>query len=193
VPQDGTYIIGFNSDDGGYMKIAGQTFTAIQQNNTGLSVINGDTVTCDCLTGDSGTTATITLKKGNYPIEVGSFEDTGGSFVAAHGALAPASPITTADMPFLTKNAAGTVTNTPVALRLTAAAADGGTGGGGNTGSGPTASISVSGNALTINSSGGGTVQATSALSSSTVWSDLGAAPQTVQMTDKARFFRIKQ
>jgi hypothetical protein len=193
VPQDGTYIIGFNSDDGAYMKVAGQTFTAIQQNNTGLSVINGDTVTCDCPTGDSGTTATITLKKGNYPIEMGSFEIGGGSFLAAHGVLAPALPITTGDMPFLAKNAAGSVTNTPAGLQLTAAAADGGTGGGGNTGSGPSASITVSGNSLTINSSAPGTVQATSALSSSTTWTDLGAAPQTVQMTDKARFFRIKQ
>jgi len=64
-----------------------------------------------------------------------------------------------------------------------------------NTGGGtpPSASISVSGNSLTINSSGGGTVQSADALSSATVWKDIGAAPQTIQMTAKQGFFRIKK
>jgi hypothetical protein len=57
----------------------------------------------------------------------------------------------------------------------------------------PSASISVSGNSLTINSSGGGTIQAADALSSATVWKDIGAAPQTIQMTAKQGFFRIKK
>ena len=35
----GTYLIGFNSDDGAYVKIAGQTFTEITVNGTGASII----------------------------------------------------------------------------------------------------------------------------------------------------------
>ncbi len=189
VPQDGTYLLGFDTDDGGYMKVPGQTFTAIQQNNTGSSVLNGDTVTCECLTGDSGTTATITLKKGTYPVEFGQFERGGGSFLAAHGALLPADPIVTGDLPFLAKGAAGTTIQTASALQLTSAPADGG----GPVTSQPTATIAVNGTSITITSTGGGTVQAIGALGTGAVWTDVGAAPQTVQATGKARFFRIKQ
>jgi hypothetical protein len=57
----------------------------------------------------------------------------------------------------------------------------------------PSAAISVNGNSVTISSSNGGTVQATDALSATPTWTDLGAAPQTVQTTGKARFFRIKK
>ncbi len=191
VPQDGTYILGFNSDDGGYMKVPGGTFTAIQQNNTGNSVINGDTVICDCLTGDSGTTATITLKKGNQAIEFGSFERGGGSFLAGHGALLPANPISTGDLPFLSKGASGTVIQTASALQLTSAPADGG---GPVTPSQPTAKIAVSGTSVTISStSGTPTVQKTDKLGTGATWSDVGPAPQTVQTTGKGLFFRLKQ
>ena len=67
----------------------------------------------------------------------------------------------------------------------------GGGGGGGGTGD-ATATISRSGNTITINSSSGGTVQATDSLSPLN-WQDVGAAPQNVQATARARFFRIKK
>ena len=76
VPSAGNYLIGFNSDDGAYVKIAGQTFTSITVNATGASAIGDppEQVTCDCLTGDSNTRAEITLAAGTYDIEAGMFE-----------------------------------------------------------------------------------------------------------------------
>lgn len=56
----------------------------------------------------------------------------------------------------------------------------------------PTATISATGTSLKIDSSSGGTVQATDTLSP-TAWTDLGPAPQTVQSSGKSRFFRIKK
>jgi len=189
VPQNGTYLLGFNSDDGGYMKVPGHNFTEIQQNATGLSTLSGDTVICDCPTGDSATTATITLTAGNYPVEFGSFEIGGGSFLAGKGVLLPANPITTSDMPYLAKNAAGTKFSTIAALQLTAAAT--GTGGGTNTNN-VVATFTLSGTSMQISIVGGGTgtVQASNDL---VAWTDLGPAPQTVQTTTGRRFFRIKK
>ncbi|MFN0130776.1 MAG: LamG-like jellyroll fold domain-containing protein [Verrucomicrobiales bacterium] len=88
VPRAGTYLVGFNSDDGGYVKITGQTFTEILVNGTGASVIDpaGDQVICDCLTGDSNTQSQITLAQGTYDIEVGMFERGGGAYLRVSGA-----------------------------------------------------------------------------------------------------------
>ena len=120
VPKDGTYVLGFNSDDGAYLKLAGQTLLEIQQNNTGLSVIGPvDTVTCDCPTGDSGTTVTVALKQGTIPIEVASFEGGGGAYLTARGALLPSLPVNTSDIPPLAKGAAGSTVTTVAALPLT--------------------------------------------------------------------------
>jgi len=190
VPEDGTYVIGFNTDDGGYVKLAGKTFTDIVQNNTGLSAISGDTVTCDCLTGDSGTLATVTLTKGNYPIEFGQFEQGGGAFLAGRGAKQPANPVTTADIPFLTKGAAGSKIQTTAALQATSAPADAG-GGGPGPGTGPTLTITRSGNNITITSSAPGTVQSKDALGTGT-WTNVGAAPQTVPIGTGTKFFRVQ-
>jgi len=65
------------------------------------------------------------------------------------------------------------------------------TGGGG--GNPPNASITISGNSITVSSDNGGTVQATDSLSPAN-WQDVGPAPQTVQIgSTNARFFRIKK
>jgi len=75
VPQTGTYAIGFNSDDGGYMRVIGQTFTNILTGAaTGAEIVTGtngvpDEVACDCLTGDANTFGSITLTNGIYPFE----------------------------------------------------------------------------------------------------------------------------
>jgi hypothetical protein len=191
VPADGTYAIGFNSDDGAYVKIAGQTFLEVQQNNTGLSAITGDTVTCDCLTGDSGTITTITLKKGTYPIEAGMFERGGGSFLRVSGATVGTAPLNTSDLPTLAKNGAGTAFKTLEALHLTSAPT--GTGGGGT---GTTLTITRTGNSISIAwTPTGGTLQSTSALTgATTAWTDVGTAnPASVTVsTTGTKFYRVK-
>jgi hypothetical protein len=58
--------------------------------------------------------------------------------------------------------------------------------------SGSTLSISMTGGNVTISSSNGGTVQATSSLTPPVTWQDLGPAPQTVGTAGSARFFRVK-
>jgi hypothetical protein len=88
VPTNGTYVVGFNSDDGAYLKITGQTFLEIQSGANAASVIEpADTLTCDCLTGDANTFATITLQAGTYPIEAGMFERDGGAYLRVRGGL----------------------------------------------------------------------------------------------------------
>lgn len=117
VPKTGTYQLGFNSDDGAYMRIPGQVFTEITVNATGASVIGDppDQVICDFQTGASNTVALITLAAGTYDIEVGMFERAGGAFVTASGVEAgsPAQPL-------LAKGGAGTLDVPESGIALTA-------------------------------------------------------------------------
>jgi hypothetical protein len=80
IAQAGTYLLGFNGDDGGSLRIVGQTWSSVVQNATGLSVIAGDTLVCDCLTGSSNTVGEITLAVGEYDMEFLMFERGGGSY-----------------------------------------------------------------------------------------------------------------
>jgi hypothetical protein len=57
----------------------------------------------------------------------------------------------------------------------------------------PTLTVTRSGNNVTITSDNGGTVQATGSLSAPITWTDLGPAPQTVEATGTARFFRVQK
>jgi hypothetical protein len=57
----------------------------------------------------------------------------------------------------------------------------------------PKASIAAAAGNVTITSDSGGTVQGTDALGTTANWQDIGAAPQTVPASNKARFFRIKK
>lgn len=56
----------------------------------------------------------------------------------------------------------------------------------------PKLSITLSGIQATITSSAGGTVEATDSLSAPN-WQAIGLAPQTVQATNRQRFFRVRQ
>jgi hypothetical protein len=87
IPVSGTYNLGFQGDDGAYLRIPGQTFDSISQNATGDSVIDeaGARLICDCLTGDSSTIGTITLSAGTYPVEGAFFERGGGAYFEVFG------------------------------------------------------------------------------------------------------------
>jgi len=87
IPSDGTYHIGFQGDDGAYLRIPGQTFTSLVENATGSSVIDeaGARIVADIPTGNSSTVGEITLTAGSYPIEVGFFERGGGAYFEVFG------------------------------------------------------------------------------------------------------------
>ena len=87
IPTDGTYHIGFQGDDGGYLRIPGQTFTSLIENETGSSVIDeaGARIAADIPIGNSNTVGEITLAAGSYPIEVGFFERGGGAYFEVFG------------------------------------------------------------------------------------------------------------
>lgn len=105
VPKTGLYRIQFNTDDGGYMKIAGQTFLGIIRSDQDRAVIDPpDTVINDVLSGDSNTIAEISLNAGTYDIEAGMFERGGGAFLRVNGGSADAPALTT-----LARNGAKTV------------------------------------------------------------------------------------
>jgi hypothetical protein len=194
VPADGNYLIGFDSDDGARVQIVGQTFTGIIENLTGMSVLAGDSVVCDFATGDSGTTAAITLKKGNYQIVAGEFEHTGGSFLRVSGALMPVNSVNANQIPPLAKSAAGTSFATITALKLTSAPTGIDNGG---TNNAANITIARSGNTLTLSwSPAGGTLQSATALTgATTVWTDVGTAnPASITIsTTGTKFYRIKQ
>ena len=117
VPKTGVYRIQFNTDDGGYVKIAGQVFTSIiQSDQNRAEIAPPDTVTNDVLSGDSNTIAEITLNAGTYNIEAGMFERGGGAFLRLRGAAVNAPSFL--PYPTLTKNAAGSVTYPPSGVVL---------------------------------------------------------------------------
>jgi hypothetical protein len=179
----GDYEIGFTSDDGGWMKMPGQTFSEILQNATGLSVLVGaDEVDCDALTGSSLTTVKVTLAVGNHPIEIGFFERGGGAFVRGFGAQFGA----TQPLPTLTKGGAGPYTTSP-SIKLT----DRPTG----VVESLTATISRSGSNLIIQwTPTGGTLETTPSLSGTPVWTDAGTAnPATIPIGTGPAYFRVRQ
>ena len=91
-----TYRIGFQSDDGGYLRITGVGANpgtvdnwTIVENATGLAYVadlnglatpEGDTLWADVLTGNSRTVGDVFLTPGDYAIESLFFERGGGSY-----------------------------------------------------------------------------------------------------------------
>lgn len=184
VPQAGTYLVGFNSDDGAYVKITGRTFTEIIDNLTGLSVIDNDSVICDCLTGDSGTSATITLPAGNHSIEAGMFEQGGGAYLRVwaveQGGAQP---------PVLSTTSGGTY-QTGRALQLTSEPPGVDPGGGGD---GGFANVRLSADraSLTFEYSGG-TLESADSISGP--WTPVAGAtsPATVPTSGAQKFYRVR-
>ena len=86
IPVSGTYEIGFRSDDGMSLQIVGQEWGEIVSNATGTGSIDGDTIVCDCLTGNSRTVATINLDAGTYEMVAVGFERGGGAYFEVFGA-----------------------------------------------------------------------------------------------------------
>ena len=85
IPATGEYQLGFRGDDGGQLKVAGQTFKDIVADATGTATIEGDTVITDALTGNSNTIASIDLEVGTYDIEFIGFERGGGAYFEVFG------------------------------------------------------------------------------------------------------------
>jgi hypothetical protein len=88
IPFDGVYRIGFQGDDGGYLRIAGTSGWTIVENASGAGIVAdslgnpnpaGDTLWTNALTGNSRTIGEISLTAGNYPIEGLFFERGGGA------------------------------------------------------------------------------------------------------------------
>lgn len=180
VPFTGTYVIGFNSDDGAYVKVTNRAFDELI--TTGLSVIDNDTVTCDCLTADSNTRATINLTAGEYPIEAGMFDRGGGGYLRVVGGQLGSPRIDV-----LRANGAGSFTQGE-SLRLTNAAT-------GVVAGAASLSVTRSGGNLTIQwAPTGGTLQSTTSLSGTPTWTDVGTAnPATVTIGTGNAFYRVRQ
>ncbi|MHC1764939.1 MAG: PA14 domain-containing protein [Verrucomicrobiia bacterium] len=185
VPTAGTYEIGFNSDDGAYVTIDGGTFTEVISNATGLSVIqDGETVICDCLTGASLTTATITLPAGDFPIEAAFFDRGGGAFLRVWAAEVGAE-----NPPALSAGGGGTY-RTAEAVQLT----DKPAGGGGPDGD-LQVSVTRSGNNLVIQwTPAGGTLETSGSLGPTATWTAVGSDnPATIQIGTGNAFYRVRQ
>lgn len=184
VPTTGDYEIGFDSDDGGWLRMPGQTFQEIVKNATGLSYIDpADTVTCDALTGQSLTSVKVRLTAGNHPIEAGFFEQGGGAFIRVFGA-GFGSPM----LPVLTKGAAGTVT-TPFAIQLTDKPV------GIIEDTPPTLTVSRAGGNLTIAwAPAGGTLESSPTVGAGAVWTAVGTDnPATVAIGTGNLYLRVRR
>jgi hypothetical protein len=164
------------------VRLTGQTFMELVNNGTGLSTGEGtDTVICDCLTGDSATSATVTLPAGNHPIEAGMFERAGGAYLrvwaAEVGAVQPP-PLGIAS---------GGPYSTAAGLQLTAE--DPGT----EPGGGATISnvaLSADGQGLTITYTG--TLEAADSLGGPWTAVANATSPATIPISGAQRFFRVR-
>ncbi|MFO1521549.1 MAG: PA14 domain-containing protein [Kiritimatiellia bacterium] len=85
IPVDGDYQFGFRSDDGASLRITGQTWSNLTFAVNANSVISGDTLIHNALTGDSHTRASIRLAAGTYPVRVVYFERGGGAHLEVYG------------------------------------------------------------------------------------------------------------
>ncbi len=75
IPETGTYWLGFQGDDGGFLELPGQTFDRIVQDASGGAVgESSERIACDCLVGNNRTVGEITLEAGTYPIRFLWFE-----------------------------------------------------------------------------------------------------------------------
>ena len=79
IKQGGKYQLGFNSDDGGALKVAGITWDTIVADGTGTAVINGEWLENDALTGRSFTAGEAYLSAGSHAFEVIMFERGGAA------------------------------------------------------------------------------------------------------------------
>ena len=95
IPVSGIYHLGFQGDDGAYLRIPGQVFSGLKENMTGNSVIDesGARIICDCLASNSRTVGEITLAAGTYLIEGAFFERRGAATFEVFGSQ-PGSPHT---------------------------------------------------------------------------------------------------
>jgi hypothetical protein len=82
IPTAGTYTFRMRGDDGGFIRLPGQTLTLKPgSGSTGgqrEAYAEGDTVTFEYPTGNSNVFATVNLPAGPQKIEVGFFERSGG-------------------------------------------------------------------------------------------------------------------
>ncbi len=94
-----TYHIGFQSDDGAWLRIEGAVFSGLTENVTGMGVIDdgGRRIRCDCLIEDSSTVGEVFLTAGTYPIEVVFFERGGDSSFEVFGWGSNSGPVALTD------------------------------------------------------------------------------------------------
>lgn len=85
IPASGIWYIGFQSDDGDALQIAGQTWLEVVENWTGYAVIEGDWLKTDAWTGNSHTVGKIALAAGDYPFTLVGYEGGGGSYFELFG------------------------------------------------------------------------------------------------------------
>ena len=88
IPADGAYWFGFQSDDGAYLEIEGQTWDHLVESIINTTVISGDRIICDCNTGNSRAIGQITLDAGIYTIRALMFDQGGGANFEIFGAAA---------------------------------------------------------------------------------------------------------
>lgn len=186
VPTTGTYIVGFNSDDGAYIKIPGQKFTEVLPGSAGDQGAIGpdDTLTCDCLTGNANTFAKITLAAGTYPFEAGMFERGGGAYLTVRGGSDGEIPASL--FPPLAKGAAGAFTS-PISFALTDQPP--------KRAERISLSASRTANNLTIQwSPAGGTLETTSSLGGTPTWTAVGTQnPAVVPIGTGSAFYRVRR
>ncbi len=88
IPVDGTYYIGYRSDDGMALQIQGGVWDAIVEDATGNAIIDpadDSWMVTDAWTGNSHTVGQITLTAGNYPFTAVSYEGGGGAYMEMFG------------------------------------------------------------------------------------------------------------
>jgi len=87
IPADGTYYIGYNSDDGMALQIEGGVWEAVVDTAAGgiIDPLDPSWMVTDAWTGNSRTVGRITLTAGSYPFTAVSYEGGGGAHMEMFG------------------------------------------------------------------------------------------------------------
>ena len=87
IPTNGTYWLGFQGDDGSWLRVAGRNWDSIVYSAIAApnSRIEGDRLVESLGTGNSRTIGAITLEEGSYDLEMLWWQGTGGAHLEVLG------------------------------------------------------------------------------------------------------------
>ncbi len=83
ITNTGTYVLGYDGDDGGWMRVIGQSWNEIVYQAVGNTYLDGDKMVVNQGTGSSRVFGTMDLTNGTYVVEMLNWQGAGGYHIEA--------------------------------------------------------------------------------------------------------------